>query len=222
MRILAVAVFNSLNMVNRMFEGEKHEVEMTSNWEKGFTLAVNNTYNLIILDRKLPKKDGLACVKELRENNIMIPILMLTANNSEKELYDALDASNGDYLIKPFTYPEFMGKVRTLLPESEAPRVMKLSFHDLHLDPITHKAWRNGKEVKLTEMESMLLEYLMLKPNQVLTRDMISNYVWGKTFNGYTNKINVHINHLRNKIDRGAAKKYIHTVLKCGYILKAA
>jgi DNA-binding response OmpR family regulator len=204
-----------------MFEGEKHELEMTSNWEKGFTLAVHNTYNLVILDRKLPKIDGLACVKELRENNIMIPILMLTANNSDKDLYDTLEAGNGDYLIKPFTYSEFMGKVRTLLPESKAPRVMKLSFNDLHLDPITHRAWRNDKEFKLTEMESMLLEYLMLKPNQVLTRDMISNYVWGKIFCDYTNKINVHINHLRNKIDRGTERKYIHTVLKCGYTLKA-
>lgn len=222
MRILAIAAFQSLNMVKRMFAGETLELEMTSSWEKGFALAVNNTYNLVILERKLPNKDGLALLKELRENNILIPILMLTANDSDKDLHDALDAGNGDYLIKPFTYAEFMGKVKALLPESKTPSVMKLSFYDLHLDPITQRAWRNDKEFKLTERESMLLEYLMLNPNEVLTRDMIASYVWGKIFYDYTNKINVHINHLRNKIDRGAERKYIHTVLKSGYILKAS
>jgi DNA-binding response OmpR family regulator len=183
-------------------------------------MALEKHYDLIVLDWMLPKKDGLAVVRELREKKTMTPVLMLTAKNSVEDIVAGLDSGSDDYLTKPFAFAELLARVRALVRRSEMDRGAEIRFSALRIDPVSHKVWRGDKEVDLTAKEYGLLEYFMRNPNQVLTRTMIADHVWDYTFDSFTNIIDVYVNYLRKKIDRDADKKFIQTVRGVGYILK--
>ena len=159
-------------------------------------------------------------VKELRTKKTMTPVLMLTAKDSVEDIVAGLDSGSDDYLTKPFAFAELLARVRALLRRSELDRGAEIRFADLRLDPVTHKVWRKDKEIGLTAKEYGLLEYFMRNPNQVVTRTMIADHVWDYTFDSFTNIIDVYVNYLRKKIDRGSDKKLIHTVRGVGYIFK--
>ncbi|GAM11216.1 response regulator MprA [Geobacter sp. OR-1] len=221
MRILVVEDEKKVSsFIKRGLEEEKYEVDTAFDGEEGLKLAVERPYEVVILDWMLPKQDGLSVLKELRAQKKSTPVLMLTAKDTVEDIVAGLDSGSDDYLTKPFAFAELLARVRALLRRSEMDRGAELRFADLRIDPVTHKVWRNDKEIDLTAKEYALLEYFMRNPNQVLTRTMIADHVWDYTFDSFTNIIDVYVNYLRKKIDRDADKKLIHTVRGVGYILK--
>ena len=221
MRILVVEDEKKVSsFIKRGLEEENYEVETAADGEEGLAMAAEKSYDLVVLDWMLPKKDGLAVVKELRSRKTMTPVLMLTAKDSLEDIVAGLDSGSDDYLTKPFAFAELLARVRALLRRSEMDRGAEIRFADLRLDPVTHKVWRKDREIDLTAKEYGLLEYFMRNPNQVLTRTMIADHVWDYTFDTFTNIIDVYVNYLRKKIDRDADKKLIHTVRGVGYIFK--
>jgi DNA-binding response OmpR family regulator len=203
--------------ITRGLENEGFEVETAHDGEEGFQRAFEGMYGLVILDVMLPKKDGISLVTELRAKKHLIPIMILSAKASEEDIIAGLDAGADDYVKKPFALPEFLARIRALQRRSEQQRGAKLHFADMCLDPVAHKVWRSEKEIELTAREYDLLEYMMRNSNKILTRNMIADTVWEGQFDKFTNIIDVYVNYLRKKIDRGAEKKLIHTVRGVGY-----
>jgi len=201
-------------------EEEQYEVRTASDGEVGFKLALEKTFDLIVLDWMLPKMNGLDLLKDLRGKKIMTPILMLTAKDSVEDIVAGLDSGSDDYLTKPFAFSELLARVRALVRRSESDRGAEIVFADVRLDPVTHKVWRGGQDIDLTGKEYALLEYFMRNPAQVLTRTMIAEHCWDYTFDSFTNIIDVYVNYLRKKIDREGDMKLIHTVRGVGYVFK--
>jgi DNA-binding response OmpR family regulator len=221
MRILVVEDEKKIaNFIKRGLEEEQYEVQTAADGEEGLRLAQEKSFDLIVLDWMLPKKDGLSVLKELREKKNMTPVLMLTAKDSVEDIVAGLDSGSDDYLTKPFAFIELSARVRALVRRSEQDRGAEIRFADLRLDPVTHKVWRKDKEIELTAKEYGLLEYFMRNPNQVVTRTMIAEHCWDYTFDTFTNIIDVYVNYLRKKIDREADRKLIHTVRGVGYVFK--
>jgi heavy metal response regulator len=208
------------SFIKRGLEEEKYTVSVASDGEEGLKMALDNPYELIILDVMLPKMDGLSVAKELRAKGKQFPILMLTAKDSVEDIVAGLDSGSDDYLTKPFAFAELLARVRALIRRGEMDRGAEIVFSDLRIDPVGHKVWRGDREIDLTAKEYGLLEYFMRNPNQVLTRTMIAEHVWDYSFDSFTNVIDVYVNYLRKKIDRDAQKKLIHTVRGVGYMLE--
>jgi two-component system copper resistance phosphate regulon response regulator CusR len=175
---------------------------------------------LIILDVMMPKKDGISVCRELRAKKINTPVLMLTAKDRIKDKVAGLDSGADDYLTKPFSFEEFLARVRALLRKQREDKATLLKFADLSVDQLTRKVERAGKEITLSGREYALLEYLLLNANKVITRTMISEHIWEEDFDSFTNVFDVYIHHLRDKIDKGFKKPLIHTLRGVGYILK--
>src|SRR5512136_2267922 len=167
MRILVVEDENKVSsFIKRGLEEEKYEVDTAGDGDEGLKMALGKPYDLIVLDWMLPKKDGLAVVRDLRDRKTLTPVLMLTAKDSLEDIIAGLDSGSDDYLTKPFAFAELLARVRALLRRSEMDKGAELRFGDLRLDPVTHKVWRNDKEIDLTAKEYALLEYFMRNPNQ--------------------------------------------------------
>lgn len=220
MRILVVEDEKKVASFLKMgLEEESYAVDVSYDGEEGRILAETNPYDLIILDIMLPKKSGLSVLRELREKRINTPILLLTARGTVEDKVTGLNAGADDYLAKPFMFSELLARVRSLLRRGgEKSPVLK--FADLTMDPVARKVTRSGVDIMLTSKEYSLLDYFLRRPNQVLTRTMISEHVWESDFDAVTNVIDVYVKHLRNKIDKEFEKKLIHTVWGVGYILK--
>jgi two-component system, OmpR family, copper resistance phosphate regulon response regulator CusR len=182
--------------------------------------ARHNEYDLIILDVMLPGQDGMQICQNLRRMKVMVPILMLTALDSTEDKVKGLDSGADDYLSKPFEFGELLARIRALTRRyrSASPQ---LKVGDLELDITTRKASRGGREISLTAKEFALLEYLMQHAGQVVTRTAISEHVWDIHFDTESNVIDVYINFLRKKIDKGHKEPLLHTVVGAGYVLKA-
>lgn len=220
MRILIVEDEKKVaSFIKKGLEEESYAVDVSYDGMEGGYLAEINPYDLIILDIMLPQKSGLAVLRELRDKEINTPILLLTAKGSVEDKVTGLNAGADDYLAKPFVFSELLARVRSLLRRG-GEKAPILKFADLTMDPVTRKVARGGVDIELTSKEYALLEYLMRRPNQVLTRTMISEHVWESDFDTFTNVIDVYVNYLRNKIDKGFDKKLIQTVRGVGYILK--
>lgn len=222
MRILLVEDEKKISsFIERGLKEERFAVDVAPDAERALFLADVNSYDLIILDIMLPDKDGIAVCRELRAKKINTPALMLTARNNITDKVRGLDSGADDYLTKPFAFEELLARIRALLRRQRADKTTTLRFQDLELDHLTRKVRRAGKEILLSNKEYSLLEYLMLNANQVVTRTMISEHVWNEDFDSFSNVIDVHINYLRNKIDKNSLKPLIHTIRGVGYILKA-
>lgn len=220
MRILVVEDEKKVaSFVKKGLEEESYAVDVSYDGMEGGYLAETNPYDLIILDIMLPGKNGLAVLRELRDKGINTPILLLTAKGSVEDKVTGLNAGADDYLAKPFVFSELLARIRSLLRRG-GEKAPVLKFADLTMDPVTRKVTRGEVDIELTSKEYALLEYLMRRPNQVLTRTMISEHVWESDFDTFTNVIDVYVNYLRNKIDKGFDKKLIQTVRGVGYILK--
>lgn len=221
MKILVVEDDKKIaNFIKRGLEGEKYEVEVVHDYEEGYRRVLDGAYGLVILDVVLAKTDGLTLVRDLREKKILAPVLILTAKNTVEDVVAGLDAGADDYMKKPFAFPELLARVKALQRRSEQERGAKLYFADLCLDPVSHKVWLNETLIDLTAKEYELLHFFVRHPNQILTRNMIAEEVWQGGFDAFTNIIDVYVNYLRKKINRGKDKKLIHTVRGVGYILK--
>jgi len=221
MRILVVEDEKKVStFIQRGLEEEGFTVDVAFDGEEGLKKVEAQSYDLILMDVMLPKMDGLAAIKALRDKDIQTPVLCLTARDSVDDKVSGLDIGADDYLAKPFAFVELVARCRALIRRGSNVRGAEIFFADLRLDPVAHKVWRAGDEITLTSKEYALMEYFIRNPNRVLTRLMIAESVWDYTFDSFTNIIDVYVNYLRNKIDQKYDKKLIHTVRGAGYALK--
>jgi DNA-binding response OmpR family regulator len=199
---------------------EFYSVDIALDGERGEEMVLSDEYDLIILDLMLPKKDGFEFIKSIREKNINIPLLILTAKDSIDDKVKGLDLGADDYLTKPFVLEELFARVRSLLRRQGVDKTNILRIDDLELDTITHIAKRNSKKIEFTAREYELIEFFLRNKNRVLTRSIIAQHVWEYNFDPESNIVDVYINRLRNKIDGGFTKKLIHSIKGVGYIIK--
>lgn len=220
MRILVIEDEREMaSFIERGLNEERYSVDVSLEAEKASFLLQTNEYDLIVMDIMLPDGNGIELCKEVRAK-FNTPIMLLTAKNTVRDKVAGFDAGADDYLSKPFEFEEFLARVRTLIKRRGFENKTVLQVADVELNQKTLQVKRAGKEISLTAKEFALLRYLMLNPNQVVTRTMISEHVWNDDFDTFTNVIDVYINYLRNKIDKDFSTQLIHTIRSAGYILK--
>lgn len=222
MRILVIEDETKVGcFIKRALEEESYAVDLCPDGAQGLEMARSGSYDLIVIDLMLPSLPGLEILRTIRADKIATPVLILTAQSQIDQKVKGLDAGADDYLTKPFAIDELLARVRALLRRGAAETPGVLQVDDLVLNPANREVTRGGQRIELTLKEYALLEYLMRHVGRVLTRPMISEHVWNQDFDTFTNVIDVYVNYLRNKIDRGRSKKLIHTVRGSGYMLKA-
>jgi heavy metal response regulator len=209
------------SFIKKGLEEEGYAVDIAPDGEEGLAMSLAQVHDLIILDIRLPKLDGLQVLKVLRQEKVMSPVLLLTVRATIEDKVLGLDAGADDYLTKPFAFQELLARVRALLRRRKAADPAILQLADLSLDPARRTVSRGAERIDLTPREFALLDYLMRNPGRVLTRTMIAEHVWDYDFDTSTNVIDVYINYLRKKIDTGREPKLLHTVRGVGYVLKA-
>ena len=225
MRILVVEDEHKIaNSIKKGLEQESYAVDVAFTGKEGFDLATSEEYDVIILDILLPEIDGIEMCKKLREKQIHLPILLLTAKGQVADKVEGLNAGADDYVTKPFAFEELLARVRALVRRPRNDTGTVLSIEDLSLDTITYNVKRAGKQMQLSNKEFALLEYLLRHPNQTLTKEQIINHVWNYDSDVLPNTIEVFIGYLRNKIDKPFTKSsvLIHTVRGFGYRLGKA
>ncbi len=218
MRILTAEDDKALSEVlSQALREEGFAVDVANDGQEGNFLALNEEYDLIILDWRMPMMDGLTILKNIRKNNITTPVLILTGKNQEEDKVEGLNAGADDYLTKPFSLKELHARVQALLRRSAKQPSPVLQLQDLSLDPITHKVKRGNKELKLSPKEFAILEYLLRHKDEVVTRTKLLEHVWDYNFEGISNVVDVFVSYLRKKVDNGHKQKLIHTVHGVGF-----
>ncbi len=213
MRILLIEDDRALNrIIVKRLQEEGYQVDSCLSGKDGLYYALSATYDALVLDIMLPDVDGLTILRTLRTQGECVPILLLTARDSVLDRVTGLDAGADDYLIKPFAFEELMARIRTLLRRPTAAVSATLQLEDLSLSTVTHTVLRNEQPVLLTAKEYALLEYMMYNTGTVLTRTQILDHVWSGDFAVESNVVDVYIRYIRNKIDKDATKKLLHTV----------
>ena len=208
------------SFIKKGLEEEFHNVDIAHNGNEGSAMALQNEYDLIILDIMLPYKDGITVTKELRAEKITTPILLLTAKDKVQDKVEGLDAGADDYLTKPFDFEELIARVRALLRRTENEKTLVLKIKNLLLDTQTHKLKIGNEIIDLTPKEYAILEFLMRNKNKVVSRTKLTQHVYEYNFDPDTNVIDVYINKLRSKIESDSGKEIIQTVRGVGYIIK--
>ncbi len=220
MRVLVIEDEEKMaDVLKRGLEEESFEVDVASDGDRGLELAKTSQHDFIILDIGLPGMDGFQVAQEVRNAGIKTPVLMLTARDTTEMKVHGLDSGADDYLTKPFAFAELLARLRALQRRTQTADTT-LQIGDLALNLITRRATRAGVEMQLTNKEFGLLEFFMRHPDEILSREILSEKVWEETFDTLTNVIDVYINYLRNKIDRNFEPKLIQTVRGVGYRFK--
>ena len=196
---------------------ENYALDLCYDGNEAVFRAKTNEYDLIILDIMLPLKNGFAVCQEIRETGSLTPILMLTARDHLEDKVKGLQVGADDYLTKPFAFEELLARIQALLRRTQQYKTQNLKVGDLEMDPVSRKVTREDKTISLTGKEYALLEYLLRNKGRVVTQTMIIDHIWDMDYEGLSNVVNVYINHLREKIDKGFSRKYIHTVRGSGY-----
>lgn len=221
MRILLVEDDKKIaGFVAKGLREENYAVDVFHNGEDGAYWAVANEYDIIILDIMLPMKNGIDVCREIRSNNILTPIIMLTAKDTTEDKVKGLNAGADDYLSKPFAFAELLARIQALLRRNQEFKSQILKAADLELDVNSRRVFRAGEEIILSGREYGLLEYLLRNKNKILTETKIIEHVWDMNSELFTNVVNVYIHHLRKKVDTGFEKKLIFTLRGRGYMLK--
>jgi DNA-binding response OmpR family regulator len=223
MRVLVVEDEHRVALhVARALEEEAYAVDVAYDGEQGLEYALLHDYDAVVLDLMLPKVDGVAVCRRLREEGKRVPVLMLSARDLVEDRVGGLNAGADDYLVKPFAIQELVARVRALTRrQTDAPRSI-LRVADLELDPLTRRARRGTRQIGLTPREFAVLEYLMRRPSVVHTRTMIAEHVWNFSFDHASNVVDVYIKHLRDKIDdkdERSRQSFIRSVRGAGYVL---
>ncbi len=225
MRLLVIE--DDIDVASYLIKGLQengNNVEHASDGRDGLFLANTENYDAIIVDRMLPKLDGLDIVKSIRATGKSTPILVLSALAEVNDRVEGLRAGGDDYLTKPFAFSELLARLDAIIrratntPNNETETSLRIA--DLELNLLNRIAYRSGKNIELQPREFRLLEYLMRHMGQVVTRMMLLEHVWDYHFDPQTNVIDVHISRLRNKIDKDFEKPLLHTVRGAGYILR--
>ncbi len=198
-------------------------VEHAADGMDGLYMATSEDFDLLVIDRMLPKLDGLAVIEALRKSGRSMPVLILSALGEVDDRVRGLRAGGDDYLTKPYAFAELLARIEALLRRGEGtPAETKLSLADLEMDLLARTARRGNRDIALQPREYRLLEYLLRHSGQVVTRTMLLENVWDYHFDPQTNVIDVHISRLRQKLDGNGDAPLIHTVRGAGYCLRAA
>jgi len=209
------------SFIRRGLREQQYTVDLASDGEEALYLAGVGEYDAIVLDWRLPKRNGLEVLQALRADRSTVPILMLTARDDLQDKVSGFDAGADDYLTKPFSFEELLARLRALLRRRGDLMPTNLQVADLELDCLRHRASRAGQKIELTNREYALLEYLMRNTGRVVTRTLLAEHVWEHDFDPLSNVIDVHIARLRRKIDQGFTPKLLQTIRGSGYILQA-
>jgi two-component system OmpR family response regulator len=198
-----------------------YTLEHAADGRTGLAQALAGQFDVVITDRMLPHLDGLGVFEALRARGIATPVLVLSALGAVDDRIKGLKAGGDDYLTKPFAFAELLARLEALLRRHPStPNTTRLKVEDLEFDLLARRVTRAGREVELTARELKLLEYLMRRAGQVVTRTMLLEGVWDLHFDPQSNLIDVHISRLRQAIDRGSDQPLIHTVRGSGYVLR--
>jgi two-component system OmpR family response regulator len=198
-----------------------HMAEVANDGEAGLAMALDDGFDVLVVDRMLPKRDGLAVVSELRTRGKTTPVLILSALGQVDDRVTGLRAGGDDYLAKPYAFAELLARVE-VLARRRAPNSADTVYRvgDLELDRLSHRVSRGSEEILLQPREFRLLEYLMRHAGQVVTRTMLLENVWDYHFDPQTNVIDVHVSRLRSKIDKGFDKPLLQTIRGAGYMIR--
>jgi two-component system OmpR family response regulator len=214
---------DAASFLTKAFREAGHVADHAPDGLDGYAMAEPGDYDVLVVDRMLPKLDGLSLIRSLREQKVETPVLILSALGQVDDRVKGLRAGGDDYLPKPYSFSELLARVEVLarrrssVPTSE-PTVYRVS--DLELDRLSHRVNRSGQEILLQPREFRLLEYLMKNAGQVVTRTMLLEHVWDYHFDPQTNVIDVHVSRLRAKIDKGFDRPLIHTIRGSGYMVR--
>ncbi len=221
MRILLVEDDHRLNQSLKLsLVDEGYAVDSAFDGVEAEEFAEAASYDAIILDIMLPRKDGIAVCRSLRSRKINTPILMLTARDTIEDRVQGLDSGADDYMVKPFALHELLARLRALMRRTAADKSGTLVLGDLVINPATHDVRRGNQHIKLNAKEFSLLEYFTRHPNQALTREMIESHIWSYDFICASNVVDVYVRRLRRKVDDPFAVKLLETVYGIGYRLR--
>ncbi len=208
-------------IVERALNESGHQAKTAADGPEGLDQAASGIFDVIVLDVMLPEMDGLNVCREMRRQGIRTPVILLTARDAVSDRVRGLDAGADDYLVKPFALEELLARVRALgRRQSDANPNEQLQVGDLVLDLSTREAHRDSQVLPLTAKEFSLLRYLMRNTGRVLTKDQITDHVWGYDSEAASNVVEIYIHYLRDKVDRGFARPLIRTVRGVGYVMK--
>jgi two-component system copper resistance phosphate regulon response regulator CusR len=202
-------------------EAEHYEVRMAADGEEGFLLASRDTFDLVLLDLMLPRRDGIDVLTTLRKRRVSTPVFVLTAKDAIEDRVLGLDRGADDYLVKPFTFPELFARIRALLRRGRTDPVLQLQHEDLRMNLTTRKVARGKQSLELTGKEFEILECLLRHRGRIVSREMLARDVWhvGARATPLDNVIDVTIARLRRKIDEPFDRKLLHTVRGVGFVL---
>ena len=221
MRILIAEDERNLNRIlAKQLSASGYTVDACFDGQEALDYLEAEPYDAIILDIMMPKVDGLTVLRRIRAKNIDTPVLFLTARDSIADRVAGLDAGADDYLTKPFAFEELLARVRVLIRKKSGNKTNTYTLADLTMDVNSHEVKRGDTVIPLSSKEYAILEYMMLNKNVVLSRESLERNVWGYSYDGASNMIDVYIRYLRKKIDEGFEQKLIHTVRGAGYVLK--
>ncbi len=201
-------------------EENHYQVELATDGAMALKKVLNHLYDLVIPDVMLPYLSGIEICRQIRLKNQQLPILMLTALGTVDDKVEGFKAGADDYLLKPFHFSELLVRIEALLRRKEPDGSHLLVFEDTGLNTLNNEVMRSGNPISLTTKEFDLLVFFIRNKNKILSRQLIAKEVWGIDFDTGTNMIDVYINYLRKKLDKGYDRKLIHTVIGKGYILK--
>jgi two-component system OmpR family response regulator len=198
-------------------------VDHAPDGERGLALAGTVTYDTVVLDIMLPKLDGLSVLRQLRQEKVLTPVLILSAKAKVEDRVKGLQAGGDDYLTKPFAFSELLARVQALIRRAtHVAEPTKLSAGDLTMDLLTREVARSGQKIELQAREFALLELLLRHPGRVVTKTMILEHLWDYSFDPQTNVVDVLVHRLRAKVDKDFSAKLIHTIRSVGYVVKPA
>ncbi len=204
--------------LRKVLQSEGYAVDVAADGEAGYELAIDEVYDVVLLDIGLPKMNGLELCRQLRQEKNGVPILMLTARDATKDTIIGLDSGADDYLVKPFEVEELLARIRSLLRRSSDEPATVLQVADLILDPASHRVERGGVTIELSAKEYALLEFLLRHPGHILSKQQILDHVWDGEVDPFSNVVDVYIGYLRNKVERPfKSSPLIKTVKGMGY-----
>jgi two-component system copper resistance phosphate regulon response regulator CusR len=208
------------SFVKRGLEEQRYRVTLVPNGEEGERVASSESFDVVILDMRLPGKSGLDVLRSLRAQHLDTPVLVLTAQDAVDAKVTTLRSGADDYVTKPFAFEELLARVEALSRRPKSIATPILQVDDLEVNRDTREVMRGGEVIELTPKEFAVLEYLVRHAGRVMSRTLITEYAWGYHFDPGTNIVDVVINHLRKKIDAGRERKLINTVRGVGYVVK--
>ena len=207
-------------LLGRGLEEEGYAVDVARDGEVARWLAMENEYDVIVLDVMLPGMDGFSLCRHLRAAGRSAPVIMLTARDGVNDRVRGLDSGADDYLVKPFSFTELCARIRALIRRGHQNRALVLEAGEIRLDPARRRVWRGKEEISLSPKEFALLELLMRHAGEIVTRTMLAEHVWGDHYDSLSNLIEVFINRLRRKIEEDGAPRLLHTIRGAGYVIR--